>query len=637
VLYPRRVRISPLLLLCAGLSAAPLTAAEDPVVAARQAFLSAKMAEADGRFEAALGDFRKAVALRPDDPVLHFETAVLLQQMGVEEDARKEAGRATELDPDFEPAWRLAGAIDLTAAEKQPERALTATTALENAHRLSPQNPSTAAALARAYLLQGRPDRARATLGEVPGLAENPAALKIRAEADDKRGADDEARKDYQDWLAQEPGDREATSASIEFWESQREYGRAVELLRGLRHGDVDATAVRERIALDLLRAGRFAEAEKEARDIVSARPEDRGARRTVAAALDAQGRAEESAALLRKLADEDPDDPTVALTLAFQLSGQGKGKEAVALLQAFVSRIAGNAAKAELSRELRSEIAALLYRDRNFEDAKTIARATAVAKGGVAERSLGILLERSRDEKKPAEGLAWAKQAAAADPKNPEWKASVAEFQIRAGERAAGEKTLKELSASGIASDVLAAADAEERLKNFEAASAIAGEGLARFAGNTDLMFRRGSSLERLGKFEEAGRIFEAILKIHPDDANTLNYLGYMYADKGVKLGEARTMIERAVALDPQNGAYLDSLGWVCFRQNELPEAEKYLGRAASRIPSDATVQEHLGDLHARRGQTAEAVAHWKKSLALSPEEPEKIEKKIHDSGAAP
>jgi Flp pilus assembly protein TadD len=149
--------------------------------------------------------------------------------------------------------------------------------------------------------------------------------------------------------------------------------------------------------------------------------------------------------------------------------------------------------------------------------------------------------------------------------------------------------------------------------------------------------MFRLGSALERTGKIDEAAAVFDQILKIRPDDANTLNYLGYMYADKGIKLAQARQMLERAVALDPQNGAYLDSLGWVCFRMNDLREAEKFLSRAAAKIPSDATVQEHLGDLEARRGQMAEAVVHWKRSLTLSPEEPEKIEKKIHDSGATP
>jgi Flp pilus assembly protein TadD len=161
--------------------------------------------------------------------------------------------------------------------------------------------------------------------------------------------------------------------------------------------------------------------------------------------------------------------------------------------------------------------------------------------------------------------------------------------------------------------------------------------QALVRFAGNVDLMFRRGAALERDGKFEASVAVFEDALRIRPDDANTLNYLGYMYADKGVKLPEAKLLLEKAVALDPQNGAYLDSLGWVFFRMNELDSAAKFLSQAAERIPMDATVQEHLGDLEARRGQTARAVGHWKKSLTLSPDEPEKIVRKIHDSGATP
>jgi len=626
-----------LLLLVLGAGAAPVFAAEDPVIAIRETFLSAKMAEAEGKFEQALGDFRKAATLAPDDPVVHFELAVLLQQMGVDDEARKEAGRAAELDPSFESAWRLAGAIDLAAADKDPSRVPSAVAALEKAHRLAPQNPGTAAALARAHLLSGRPDLARAALDDVPGLADNPAAIKVRAQADDKRGADGQARQDYDRWLASDPTDRDALTSSIEFWESQRDFGRAVDLLRQLRRAEADNTPVADRIALDLLRGGRFAEAEKEARALVAARPEDRGARRTLAAALDIQGRSEESVEMLRKLIDEDPDDPTAAVTLAYQLSGDGKGPEAIAVLQKFVDRLGVPPSKPELSREVRSEIAGLLYGDRRFDEAKKIAAETAVGKDGVADRSLGVLLERARDENRPADGLAWAKKAADAEPGNPDWKGAVAEFEIRTGARAEGEKTLADLARSGIAGEVLAAADARERLKDFAASAQIAADGVKRFEGNLDLMFRLGSALERTGKIDEAGAVFEEILKIRPDDANTLNYLGYMYADKGIRLAEARRMLERAVALDPQNGAFLDSLGWVCFRMNDLREAEKFLSKAAQKIPADATVQEHLGDLEARRGQMAEAVVHWKRSLTLSPDEPEKIAKKIHDSGATP
>jgi tetratricopeptide (TPR) repeat protein len=109
------------------------------------------------------------------------------------------------------------------------------------------------------------------------------------------------------------------------------------------------------------------------------------------------------------------------------------------------------------------------------------------------------------------------------------------------------------------------------------------------------------------------------------------------MYAEHGIHLPEARKLIERAVELEPQNGAYLDSLGWVRFRLNDLEGAKTALLRAAERMPSDPTVQEHLGDIQAKLGRKTEAVALWRKSLTLSPDEPEKIEKKIHELGSAP
>ena len=87
------------------------------------------------------------------------------------------------------------------------------------------------------------------------------------------------------------------------------------------------------------------------------------------------------------------------------------------------------------------------------------------------------------------------------------------------------------------------------------------------------------------------------------PKNAQALNYLGYMLADRGTRLDEALGYIRRAVALDPQNGAYLDSLGWVYYRMGNYDLAEENLRRASEKIGSDPTVQAHLGDLYQKTG----------------------------------
>ena len=97
------------------------------------------------------------------------------------------------------------------------------------------------------------------------------------------------------------------------------------------------------------------------------------------------------------------------------------------------------------------------------------------------------------------------------------------------------------------------------------------------------------------------------------------LNYFGYELADRGVKLDEARAMIQKAVDADPQNGAYLDSLGWVYFKLGQYALAEQYLLKAVQRLKTDPTVHDHLGSIYEKEGKLGLAVAQWERSLAES------------------
>ena len=101
------------------------------------------------------------------------------------------------------------------------------------------------------------------------------------------------------------------------------------------------------------------------------------------------------------------------------------------------------------------------------------------------------------------------------------------------------------------------------------------------------------------------------------PTNAMTLNYLGYMLADKGSGLPEALKMIRKAVELEPMNGAYLDSLGWAYFKLGEYELAEENLRQAVERDQTDPTVHDHLGDLYEKTGRIRLAAAQWELSLA--------------------
>ncbi len=151
----------------------------------------------------------------------------------------------------------------------------------------------------------------------------------------------------------------------------------------------------------------------------------------------------------------------------------------------------------------------------------------------------------------------------------------------------------------------------------------------------DTGVLFQYGAMLERQARWADAERAFRQVLARDPDHAPTLNYLGYTLVERGGRLDEAVTLIKRAVALDPHNGAYLDSLGWAYFKQNQLDLAEPHLRAAAAQLPRDSAVQDHWGDLLAKRGRYAEAAEAWRRALAGDGEqiERQKIERKISDA----
>jgi len=127
--------------------------------------------------------------------------------------------------------------------------------------------------------------------------------------------------------------------------------------------------------------------------------------------------------------------------------------------------------------------------------------------------------------------------------------------------------------------------------------------------------LFQLGAVLERQKRHDAAETVFREALTVQADAAPVLNYLGYMNADRGVRVEEAVSLIERALAADPENGAYLDSLGWALFRLNRLPQAEELLRKAAAREASPV-VLDHLGDVLKRRGAIVEALDCWRKAL---------------------
>jgi tetratricopeptide (TPR) repeat protein len=142
----------------------------------------------------------------------------------------------------------------------------------------------------------------------------------------------------------------------------------------------------------------------------------------------------------------------------------------------------------------------------------------------------------------------------------------------------------------------------------------------------NWPLFYSRGVCNERLKDWPAAEADFKEALQLSPDESLVLNYLGYSWVDQGMNLKQAMDYIRKAVKLKPDDGYYVDSLGWAYYRLGNMPAAVENLERAVELKPDDPTINDHLGDAYWRVGRTLEAKYQWSQALSLDPE-PEQIE----------
>jgi tetratricopeptide (TPR) repeat protein len=169
--------------------------------------------------------------------------------------------------------------------------------------------------------------------------------------------------------------------------------------------------------------------------------------------------------------------------------------------------------------------------------------------------------------------------------------------------------------------------------LNKLKKAREILVHGVARYPDDPQLRFQLGMAEDRLGHYDDAQLQFQSVLSVDPKNAAAMNYLGYSWAERGIKLEEAEKLLRQAVALEPASGAYLDSLGWVRFKRGDSREAITFLQQAAALTP-DALIFEHLGDVCAAGNDLVHASDAWSKAAALDPQNTS-VKRKLNDSAS--
>jgi tetratricopeptide (TPR) repeat protein len=186
---------------------------------------------------------------------------------------------------------------------------------------------------------------------------------------------------------------------------------------------------------------------------------------------------------------------------------------------------------------------------------------------------------------------------------------------------------------ASGDARARRTLADLYRNTRRYSEAEALYAQMIGEQPDEWRLYFARGAARERLNRWADAEADFRRALQLSPEQPDVMNYLAYVWVDRGENLDEAMPMLRRAVELRPSSGAIVDSLGWAYYRLGDYDQALLYLERAVELLPADAILNDHLGDVYWSLGRRIEARYQWQRALALEPENPDAIQAKI-DAG---
>ncbi|HWZ55426.1 MAG TPA: tetratricopeptide repeat protein [Verrucomicrobiae bacterium] len=579
----------------------------------------------------AIDFLKKAFTLDPSSQQIGDELAEIYYQSQRIRDAVNEAQSILNKDPDNLPARRLLARIyvrtlgDLSNTSGQRDTLAHATDQYREILRLDPTDADAPLWLARLYRLQNEPDKAEGVLRDL--LAREP---------------------------ANESGVEQLTQLLLDEGKSQQ----GIALLQGLLQR-APTPRLWELLGDSYNQIHDLPNAEMAYRKASESQPDDIHHLKVLAQTLLIEEKFPEALEQYQRLTQMDGDDPDnylrlaeiyrrtkqldkaeqnirlakagapnnleVTYTEASIYEEEGRFDEAIRVLSEAVTAVKS---ESEFAPSRRRTLAILyqqlgqLYRENSNYTAAVNTFEEMIRLGPEEDRRARVMImDTYRDARDMPKALETARKAADTYPKE---RSILIAQALLYGENAQADQAVSRLRAmlDGSPSDFeiqLDIAQVYEESKRWADAeqSIHEAEKIQANASGTELTgFLLGAIFERQKKFDQAEEQFRKVLETNPKSASTLNYYGYMLADRGVRLDEAVDLIKRALIEEPSNAAYQDSLGWAYFKQDKLPESEGLLRQAAMRESHDPTILSHLGDLYAKMGKDDLAEAQWQKSI---------------------
>jgi tetratricopeptide (TPR) repeat protein len=606
--------------------------AADRQAEAYQQFLLAHRHEDDNDVEAAIAAYRRAMSLDPAAAEIPAALADLFLRQNRATDAVAMAEAALKLVPGHREAHRVLGTIyasragDAQAGSRETQRENLAraiehlTRAAERPESGGMVDANIRAMLARLHVMNASYDEAIPLLRELvrqePGWQDGPTLL---VEAYAAAGRTDEAIL----WLEEAaPFNPQLYATLADFYGRSRRWRDAAAAYELALRNSPRSFDLRVRYGSMLLNAGGDEEAVKARdalREALAMRATDERGLFLLSLAERRAGDYEAATATARRLIAQNPKNVRGYSSLAEALGEQREYQAVAEALEPAVARFrqaGGNDASGALSTLLPH--LGFAYQQLGQYD-RAIAAFEEARKTTPHDPSLTLYLIQTHLAAKNFDNAATEARSARSSRPNDVRLARLEAQALSRGGRAGDAIALLEdlwrrntddpqvhLALASLYADVDRGTQAVKVLQDAQ----------TQFPGDSSITFELGAVLERQKRFSDAEVAFRQVIAREPEHAAALNYLGYMLAERGERLGESVELIKRALAVEPNNGSYLDSLGWAYFKDGKFEQAEEPLRRAAEQLPANSVVQDHYGDLLFRLGRFQEAIDAWNQAL---------------------
>ncbi|MGC2272369.1 MAG: tetratricopeptide repeat protein [Candidatus Sulfotelmatobacter sp.] len=581
----------------------------------------------------AMEEYRLAIAADPSSEFLTSGLAELYVKTGRIRDAVLEAQDILKRDPNNLAAHELLGRIYLRSLGDMPgggngsENVLKlAIEQYEQIVKIEPDSVDDHLLLGRLYRLDNNSEKAETELKTAVRL--DPSSEEAVTTLSLLYSDEGDTTRALQVLSSVPDAGRSAKlySALGATYEQRKEYKRAIDAYRRAIQLDRDNLDAIRGLADNLLNDGQIDAALAQYKVIADANPEDAQTYLRISEIYRRQGKYDEALESLKKAETMVPDALEVPYNIAVVYEAQARYDDAEKILQDLLKRTqkadSSYSQSESNNRAIFMERLGMVYRDQENYPAAVQAFRQMIPLGDDNPRTAyQDIIDTYREAKEWSQATAVAREAVQKLPDDRDLR-MVLDAQL--ADTGDPEKPLADVRSmlKGTPEDrevYLRLAIMYTRLKRWsdaEEALDKAGQLSTKLEDKEYVFYLRGDAYQRQKKYDQAEGEFKKILALDPQNAAALNYLGYMNADRDVRLEESLDYIKQAVSLEPTDGAYLDSLGWVYFKLGKYDLAEANLTKASLRMGSDQTVQDHLGDLYQKTGRLKLAAAHWERAV---------------------